>query len=709
MIQHRLQPLLAPRSVAIVGASPKRESFGWSCYRALVEAGFEGELFLVNPGYDEIDGRPCVPSLQAIGRPVEHAILNVANARLEDVFDDTIAAGIPAATVFASCYLEGDGDPPLLQRLRLKARQAGLLVCGGNGSGFYNRVHKAHCTLAGGRGGPEIGAVTLISQSGSVYLGMVHTDGRLDFNLTVSSGQEIATSAADYMDFALELPSTRAIALFLETVRDPEGFVAAAGKALQRGVPVVALKVARTEASARMAVSHSGALAGDDAAYDAVFERYGIMRVADMDAMIATLQLAIQPRPMVAGGLVAITDSGGEREHLTDLAGDAGVPFAAISRATSARLAERLDYGLDPVNPLDAWGTGKDYAPIFLDCWKALMEDDAAACGLWVADLRDGEKYRTVFTHSAHEIAAATAKPMAFVTCVPNGIGHETARRLKQLGTPLIDGLGPAVTAVARHMTWARLREEGPLRPPAPPADGVVTRWRARLTSAAPLDEADGLALAAAFGVPVVAHEVVEDAAAAAAAADRLGYPVVLKTALAGIRHKSDLGGVRLGLGDGATVAAAWDELAARLGPRCLVAPMAPAGTEMVFGMVSDAQFGPLVLVGAGGIFVELLKDVALAVPPFDAAVARRLIDRLKARPLLDGRRGRPAADVDALAEALARFSVLAASLGGSLAELDLNPVIAGPGGAVAVDALVVPRPTTIARAAAAQRAGSHA
>jgi acyl-CoA synthetase (NDP forming) len=417
------------------------------------------------------------------------------------------------------------------------------------------------------------------------------------------------------------------------------------------------------------------------------------MRVMDLDEMIATLQMAIQPRPMVPGGLVAITDSGGEREHLADMASDAGVPFAAISEATTKRLASRLEYGLDPVNPLDAWGTGKDYAPIFLDCWRALMEDGTAACGLWVADIRDGEKYRTVFTHEAPAIAAATGKPMAFATCVPNGIGHETARRLREVGTPLIDGLGPALAAIAHHMAWAGLRTRGPMTPPAlPPAD-IVDRWRARLASGEPLDEADGLALAAAFGVPVVASAVVTDAAGAVAAAERLGYPVALKTAVAGIHHKSDAGGVRLNLADAAAVAAAWDDLARRLGPRGLVAPMAPAGTEMVFGMVRDPQFGPLVLVGAGGIFVEVLKDVALAVPPFDAAVARALIDRLKARPLLDGVRGRPAADVGALAEALARFSVLAATLGDAIAELDLNPVIAGPEGVVAVDALVVPQP----------------
>lgn len=689
MVQHRLQPLLAPRSVAIVGASPKQESFGWSSYRALVDYGFEGEVYLINPGYEEIDGRPCYPDFAAIGKPVEHAMLNVANARLEGLFEATIAAGIPAATIFASGYLEG--DPDLVTRMRTRAAETGLMICGGNGSGFYNRAENVQISLGSGRGEAVVGPVTLIAQSGSIYMGMVQTDGRLEFNMTVSSGQELATSAADYMDYALELESTRAIGLFLETVRDPEGFCAAADKARERGVPVVAIKTARTALSKRMAVSHSGALAGDDAVYDAVFERHGILRLREVDELTATLQLATQPRVMVPGGLVAITDSGGEREHLADLADDAGVPFAQISQGTTARLAERLDYGLDPVNPLDAWGTGHDYLNIFLDCWRALMADDDCAVGIWVADLRDGEKYRTPFQKGARAIAEETGKPMVFATCVPNAIVHETARDLFRDGIPLIDGLDNAVVAVARLMAWRDHRPAGAMAPPAAPDDTVLDRWRQRLATGETLSETEGLTLARDFGIDVPEVAIVEDAESAVQAARATNGPVVLKTAMPGIAHKSDVGGVHLHLADDDAVRNAWQDMADRLGPRCLIAPMAPAGTEMVFGLVNDAQFGPMVLIGTGGIFVEVLGDSVLAKPPFDAVCARALIDRLQGRAMLDGVRGKPAADLDALAQALARFSVLAATLGAAIDELDLNPVIAGPDGAVAVDALVVP------------------
>jgi acetate---CoA ligase (ADP-forming) len=693
---HRLQPLLAPRTLALVGASPKAGTFGNSMIHACVDAGFAGDLYLVNPRYDEVEARACHPSLAELPGPLDHAVLNVANARLEPLFDEAIAAGVKAVTIFASGYLEGDGDPPLLARLKTKARAAGLQVCGGNGSGFYNRVDRVHCTLGGGdRGADEVGPVALISQSGSVYMGLLQNDGRLAFNLSVSSGQEIGTTAADYLDFALEMETTRVVGLFLETIRDPAGFIAATHKAAERDIPVVVVKSARTPASAAMAVSHSGALAGDDAVHDAVFEHCGVRRCDDMAEFIATLQIMSAPRRAAHGGLAAITDSGGEREHLADLAERACVPFAAIADATTAKLSARLDYGLDPVNPLDAWGTGHDYPAIFHDCMTALMDDPATGFGLWVADIRDGELFRTVFTQNAPQIAATTGKPMAFATCIPNGIAHETARALRLAGMPLIDGLSPAIAAIAHAFAWRDGRERATDPPPNPPATEVVARWRQRLQVDSPLDEAEGLDLLDDFGLPVIAHEIVDSAEAAVAAAGAFGYPVALKTAMAGIAHKSDVGGVRLGLADTDAVRAAWDDVADRLGPRCLVAPMAAPGVEMVFGLIRDAQFGPVVLVGAGGIFVEVLKDSRLALPPFGVAHARRLIDGLKARPLLDGARGRPAADVDALARALAAFSQLAATLGDLMDEADVNPIIAGPGGVLAVDALVVAKPVS--------------
>ena len=522
--------------------------------------------------------------------------------------------------------------------------------------------------------------------------GLLENDGRLSFNLTVSSGQEIATTAADYMDFALGLPTTRAIALFIETIRDAEGFIAAAERAMAGDIPIVVAKVARTEASKAMAVSHSGALAGDDAAYDALFERYGVLRCDTLADMFATLQVMTQTPRAGPGGLAAITDSGGEREYLADESERIGVRFADIGGPTVARLEGRLEYGLEPVNPLDAWGTGNDYPGIFHDCMAALMEDPDTAFGLWVADIRDSDNWRTPFIERAPGISRQTGKPMAFVSCVPNGANQGQAQALMGAGMPLLEGFGPALAAIRHGFAYRDRRARPAAAPPAPPDDAVVDAWRARLTGGEPFGEAEGLELLAAFGVPANRAVFTETRDGALAAAADMDGPVALKTADPNIQHKSDVGGVALGLDGGAAVAAAYDQMAARLGPRVLVAAMAPAGVELAFGMVRDPQFGPLVMVGAGGILVELLGDTRFALPPFDAAEARRLIDRLACRRLLDGVRGKPAADMDALAEALARFSVLAASLGDAIAEIDVNPVIAGPDGCLAVDALVAPR-----------------
>jgi acyl-CoA synthetase (NDP forming) len=690
-MSHHLDPLLKPRSLALVGASPKPGTYGHRMIGACLDAGFEGEVFLVNPNYDEIESRVCYHSLKDLPKSVEHTVLMVANARLERVLTEAIEVGVRAATIFASGYLD-DGHPiPLWRRLQRMARAAGIVVCGGNGSGFYNREAKVRCQMWGGEP-EEPGPVTLISQSGSAWAAMVNNDGRLRFNLSVSSGQEITTDAAAYMDYALDMASTRAIGLFVETVRDPEAFLAVLGKAAERDVPVVVVKVARTETSKRLAISHSGAIVGDDSAYEAIFKRYGVLRVGDLDELMATLQLLSTSRRAGPGDLVAITDSGGEREQLVDVASDHDVGFAKIEGSTKIRLSERLEFGLEAENPLDAWGTGHDCEAIFHDCMAALMEDPGAAAGLWIADLRDGTPYHQGYVEAAERIAAVNAKPLAFATCFSGGANSGFAERLRRAEVPLLDGLRPALVAVHRALEYRDFRLRPESRPPAPPGAKVISRWRARLAAGTALDEVDGLALIADFGVPSSRTWIAESAEEAVEAARAAGFPVALKTAARGVSHKSDVGGVHLGLSDEVEVTAAYDALSRRLGPRVVLAPMAEAGVEFAFGLVTDVQFGPLVMIGAGGVLVESLRDACVAVPPLDAPTVAALLKRLTVGALLHGTRGGPASDVKALCEAFARFSLIAATLGDEIAELDVNPVIAGPNGVTAVDALVIPR-----------------
>jgi acyl-CoA synthetase (NDP forming) len=688
---HRLDPLLRPASIAIVGASPKPGSYGRGIIDACVKAGFPGELYLINPNYQEIDGRRCYPNLGALPAAPEHCILGVANPRIEAALCEAIAAGAKAATIFASCMLDDGIEPPLLERMRSLARRAGILICGGNGSGFYNHADKVRCQMSGGPAEP-VGPVTLIAQSGSISAAVCGNDGRLQFNLTVSSGQEITTDVSDYMDFALGMESTRAIGLFIETIRNPEGFIQVLRRAAAMDIPVVVNKVGKSEASQRFAVSHSGALTGNDAVHDAVFAHHGVLRVEDPDEFVATLQLLSTGRRAARGnGIVAMTDSGGERELLADVAAAQGVPFATIEPATRANLAKRLEYGLEPENPLDAWGTGHGFEGIFEGSMADLMADPNASLGIWVADLRDGVAYHETYAAAAARLAQSTQKPLAIATCFSQCVNMVVANRLREAGVPVLEGMRPAMVA-ARHAlayTAARSRRDAEL-PAAPPA-AAVERWKARCAMGTPLEEWESLALLADFGVPVIAHRIVETAEAALQAAADLGFPVAMKTAATGIRHKSEVNGVLLGIADRRAAVAAYADLSARLGPRVMVSRMAPGGTELVFGAINDPQFGPVAMIGAGGILVELLRDTRFALPPLDKATARRLIDGLAIRPILDGVRGRPALDVEALADVFARFSVIVATLGTGLAEVDVNPIILGTKGAVAVDGLIIP------------------
>jgi acyl-CoA synthetase (NDP forming) len=385
-------------------------------------------------------------------------------------------------------------------------------------------------------------------------------------------------------------------------------------------------------------------------------------------------------------------DSGGLRELAIDLAAAQGVPYARINDATRQKLAARLEYGLEPTNPLDAWGTGHDYETIFTDCLQALVDDPDTAVAILCAETRSGFSLHESYGRIVQTVAARTDKPILMSNNLATVGNDDLAVRCTHGGTPVLVGMKPMMTAVRAAFDHRDFRARPPVAPARVTA-GARARWTARLQRGGALDESESLALFADYGMPVLPNRVVESGAGAEQAAGELGFPVVLKTAMPGILHKSDVGGVRLALPDVAAVRAAYDDLARRLGPRVLVTPMAQKGMELAFGALDDSQFGPIVMIGAGGILVEAMADRRFALAPFDAATGRRLLDGLKMRPLLDGLRGLPAADLDAAAAALGRFSALAADLAGLFQEIDINPMLCGAQGCVALDALVVGRP----------------
>ena len=687
-----LKPLLEPRSIAVVGASERPGAFGRTTLAQTLAGGFQGKLHPVNPKQREILGLKCYPSLADLPEPADLVILAVANALLEEQLTLAIRTGSRSATIFASALLEGDNPPLLAERLARLAREARLPLCGANCMGYYHPARRT-CAAWYEAGPLAPGTISLVSHSGSLFLSLAANDPRVAYSLFVSSGQELAVTAADYMHYMLDDGATRVIALFLETVRDPPKFISALEKANARDIPVVALKVGKTAESARLARSHSGAIAGDDAAYEALFEKYGVLRAGTVDELMSTAILMSHKKRVAAGGVAAVLDSGGARGLFIDLAGDLGVPIARIGAATERKLRDRLEYGLEPVNPVDAWGTGHDAYGVFRDCLQAVVDDPASALGVRVIDVsNDADPMSGGFAQLAVDVDGRTEKPILLAHHWTHLRARGVLTRVAAQGVPSIEGTENLFLAIRHAFAHRDFRALPPLAPPPGPAKEVVAGWRKRLATGTELDEAESLTLLADFGIATTAMATALSAAEAAQAAERLGFPLALKTAMPGIRHKSDVDGVRLGLATAESVTRAYEELARRLGPRVLIARMAKPGVELALGLVHDRQFGPLMMVGAGGTLIEVLADRRVALPPIDALRAQGLVDRLRLRPLLAGHRSRPAADLKGLADSIARFSVLAACLGDLIEELDVNPLIAGAEGAVAVDALVLPR-----------------
>jgi len=453
-VTHALHHLLAPERIAFVGASPRPNTVGHDMLHTIRRGGFAGTVYAVNPGYTAVDGIPCHPNLAALPRTPDLAVLTVRNDRLEAALRDAAACGIRAAVIFASCILPDDSDPPLHARLAAIARGAGIAVCGGNCMGFYNDLDGVWVCGFPSQRTRRSGGIALLAHSGSVFGALAHNDPRLRFAFAISPGQEMTVTVADYLDYVVERPEVRAVGLFLETARDPAGLRAALAKAAQRRVPVVALKVGRTEAAAAAALTHTGAVAASDAAYAALFDRYGVIRVETLDEMAATLLLLQTGRLAGPGGVVAIHDSGGEREMTIDLAERAGIPFAAIAAETRQNLAARLDPGLAAENPLDAWGTGENFGPLFAGCFADLLADPNAALGLFCADLRDDYYLHAGFAEAARAAAATTDKPVAIVTAYTQLRHDRIALALTEAGIPVLDGTANGLAAARAALAW---------------------------------------------------------------------------------------------------------------------------------------------------------------------------------------------------------------------------------------------------------------
>ena len=680
--------MLRPCSLALVGASATPGSFGHALLRQALETGYDGAVYPVNPTRDEIDGVRCYSGLTDLPERVDCAVLAVGDARLEENLRAAIAAGIPAAVIFGAMPDPGSTDP-LPERLRDLAQQAGMALLGGNCMGFYNAADRLYISGYPVRERAPAGGIAFVSHSGSAFSAMANSGRDFRFSWVISPGQELAVTAADYLRFLVQQPETRAVGLFLESVRDPEGFVGALEQAAAADVPVVVLKVGRSEQGRRMALAHSGALAGSDAAFSALCERWGVLRVDSLDEMGDALELLAAPRRVRPGGLALGGDSGGERALIVDRAAALGVPWAALGEATLGAIARALEPGLQPGNPLDMWGSGKAWQASYERCLTALARDPATGATVLAVDLVPGSRLAPDYIDVVLRVQEQTGAPLAVMGNQSSTIDRAFARRLRDGGAPVLMGTDTGLRALGYAL------QRGAVAPTHSPDISRAAAWAPLLGGAGgALNEVAAKQVLRAWGISTAPEQLVGSEAEAMLAASALGWPVVLKSAAPGLLHKSDADAVRLHVQDIAQVAAVYAELGERFGPQVVVQQQVDTRetVELFLGMSQDPEFGPLLSVGLGGIWVEALEAITFALPPVDAPLAARMLDRIPGHKLLDGGRGRAPVDRAAVIAAIVAFSRLAFDLSPYVAEIDINPLLAGPCGVVAVDALIVPR-----------------
>ncbi len=668
--------MLDARSVAVVGASSKPDSFG---ARMVIEAQrSSARVHLVNPRYDRIGEQACVGSLADLDEPVDLVLMGVPDATLIDQLESAAAVGAKSAVVFSSAL-------GLRDKVVNIAERAGMAICGAGCMGFVNN---ANGIRALGYLEPHplpVGGVSLVTHSGSAFSTLLRTGRGFGYRLAVSSGQELVTDTADYVDYALDDPKTTLIALVIETPRGLPRLRRALRRAAEQNVPVVLLPVGSSPKGRAMVAAHSGALAGDDAAWQAFCDAVGAIRVRDLAEFTDTIEVFAMGRRASngGGGIATVHDSGAERALATDVAHELGLRFAPLAEQTRESLADVLDDGLAPDNPLDLWGTGSDTRALFRTCLRTMSEDPAVAVTALAVDLVTEYDGDTDYTEAVLDVASASHAPLAVLTSVPAAVDHISANMLRDRGIAVLEGYRSGLSALGHLARWPLPTDRA-----APATDpDRARRWRARL---ADWDAPLAFKLLSDYGIDVVGTRAAQTVDEVVAAATDLGYPVALKTLAA--EHKTEVGGVVLGIADADALSAAYREMAVRLGPAVAVQSMAGEGVEVSIGLVRDPAFGPLVVVAAGGTLVELIADRAVAVPPLSPARAAALLDSLRIAALLHGWRGAPSADVGALVDVVVAFSTMAAELGDAVDAVEANPLIARVSGVTAVDVLVVPR-----------------
>ena len=715
--------LLRPRSIAIIGAS-ERSRWSKALCDNLALGGYTGALHLINRRGGIVHGRQSATSCAALGARVDLGILVVPAEAILDAIDDLATAGARAALVLSSGFAETGAEGVALQAaLGARARRHGMRLTGPNSLGLINFVDRIYPWTTPVRAPSQPSGVAIVSQSGATAYFAAELAYQQDLGLSyvIATGNEADLDVSAFVEHLIDDPQTRAIALFIETVRQPQRFLRAAARALQAGKALVVLKVGASEVTAKSAAAHTGALVGDDRVFDGICQQFGIIRVYSVEQLLATASIAARTGVLRAGGIAVVSNSGGMCEIAADSAEKGGVSVPALQDEIAARLREVLPGFGTPHNPLDVTGAVDPPQCREIVRLMASQADIAAVLCIWYAlpTCAEEESERLTGVHTALSQGLNEIAIPGLMTSYTNTYVNPHAQAIAaRLNAPyLACGLDRSINGLAGVVWWsaqqrrARSGKHGAaglrMAPGAVQSADQSAHQSAHQStdncadnSAAerPMSESAALRYLASQGVPVVPAVLAADAAAAIVAAQKINGPVVLKIASVDIAHKSDIGGVMLNLSGDAAVANAYAQVtgAARdQAPQAqidgvLVAPMRERGIELIVGLAQDPQWGPVLAVGLGGVWVEVLKDVALRVLPVDAAEIRRMLTGLRGASLLAGQRGVPAADIDAVAAVIEKIANAALRLGPTLTAMDVNPLWVRGDQVEALDALFV-------------------
>ena len=695
-----LSPLFEPRSVAVLGAS-NRPSVGGDMVATLQAFGFAGDIYPVNPKYETLLGLTCYPSLEDLPAAPDIVAFCIGPSRIPENFRLLPEVGAKAAVIFGGGYAEeGDRGRAVQAEIVDICRRGGIALCGPNCMGVINPSYGSATYLQFARLPNAIkGNVGLISQSGSVCISLLSDTTRFGFSLVVSSGNEAVVNAAGYLEFMADHPATEVIAMFTETVADPERYVAALDRAADAGKPVIVLKVGKAERSRRAITTHTGGLAGDSRVFSEVLRAHRAIEVDDLDEFVECIA-ASQGRPRPTGNrLGVITSSGGMAELILDRADATGLQLPPLPEADMAEAVRVIGAVSGDGNPLDAWGNG-DFNTNTPHGLTVVRESDANDAVVLCYDNDDNAALGYIETLMARAnflkaSAEQSDKPHYQMTMRPGLRIAEQIPLLADCGVPTLFGVRQGLQAIDRLCRWnaglAPARTAGQTADPG-------TLESLNLAGRKTVNEYDSKRLMAQFGITVTDERLVSSFEDAASAAQAIGYPVVLKAVSDDIPHKSELGLVAVGIADADALQAAWNDLSARLETRgasaeFLVQEMVAAGIETFAGVAYHEGFGHALAFGMGGVEIEVTRDFALRMLPLRAGEAEAMIGEIRGAARFGAVRGKPAADIASLAAALYALSDLIESAGDAIREIDLNPIKVMPEGqgCVVVDALIVP------------------